>query len=487
LPVGATGRTTDCQPLNIFGSGPGVASQAAIDYIQATAHAGGNANTTWLTEDVGAGTIQGKLPFGTSAGQVAMAAGFVYRKEVGLKKNCGFNCDNVKFPLGNFASFDAGYNTKEGSLEFNAPLLKDTFVQDLSIDLAYRGIQYSTSGFVSTYKFGVLSQINDVIRVRASYSRDIRAGNLSELFGQRATDGSSGVDPRTGINTADFTIHAGNPDVQPETAETRTFGIVLTPIQGLFASLDWYDIRIKDVINGGLSQSAIVNGCLAGNSQYCSFIYYGNYPDRGGCSTPTPTGCPLSLPLFGILSAAVNSDNQTTSGLDFVADYRTPFLGGALNINASANYVFSLRYTTLGQTCDPMNGLANSQGTYGGCNVPGNPKFKANLGVTYAQDGWTGSIQSRMIGAAHLVSQWESGIQIANNDIPFYTYFDLRLSYAFESGVTIYSAIDNVLDKTVPPTPASAYTGSTLFDPDTRDDIYDGYGRVWRLGLRVRL
>jgi len=169
-----------------------------------------------------------------------------------------------------------------------------------------------------------------------------------------------------------------------------------------------------------------------------------------------------------------------------VADYRTPFLGGALNISASANYIFSLRYTTLGQTCDPMNGLANSQGTYGGCNVPGNPKLKANLGVTYAQDGWTGSVESRMIGKAHLVSQWESGREIADNDIPFYAYLDLRLSYAFDQGVTIYTAIDNLLAKAVPPTPASAYTGSTLFDPDTRDDIYDGYGRVWRLGLRLR-
>ncbi len=85
LPVGALGRTTNCAPLNIFGTGPGVASQQAIQYINSVARAGGEADTTNLTEDVAAVSLQGTLPVGTPAGPIAMAVGAQYRDEMGFR------------------------------------------------------------------------------------------------------------------------------------------------------------------------------------------------------------------------------------------------------------------------------------------------------------------------------------------------------------------------------------------------------------------
>jgi outer membrane receptor protein involved in Fe transport len=57
----------------------------------------------------------------------------------------------------------------------NAPILKDNFVQSLDFNAAGRFTDYSTSGQVQTWKLGLTSQINDDIRVRASWSADIRA------------------------------------------------------------------------------------------------------------------------------------------------------------------------------------------------------------------------------------------------------------------------------------------------------------------------
>lgn len=485
LPAGAAGRTTDCAPLNILGSGPGVASQAAIDYIQGVAHSGGNTNTVTLTQDVAAATLQGLLPWGLSAGQVAMAAGVVYRKEDGLKVNCGEPCDQVTFPFGNFANFDAGYSVKEGSLEFNAPLLRDTFVQDLNIGLAYRGIDYSSSGFVSTYKLGLVSQVNDVVRLRASYSADIRAGNLSELYSNPQTDGSSTIDPRTGINQPMFGMLQGNPDLIPESATTRTAGIVLTPFEGLVVSLDWYDIAIKDVINSGLPSTTIIQDCLAGIASACSLIVYGDYP-RDICTGPAVNSCPLSLPYFGVNRPALNSDNLGTAGLDFVGNYRRPFLAGTVNFSTNLNYVFNQNYTTRGHTCDVSNNLGGARGTYAACIIEGNPKFRGNVDIGYGQGGWLGSVGVRMVGASHLVSRWESGVEVPDNDLPFVAYFDARLSYQSESGLSIFGAIDNLADKDLLHTPTTPYNGSTLGDNPIRDDVYDGYGRVWRLGVRMR-
>jgi iron complex outermembrane recepter protein len=159
---------------------------------------GGDATTTDITEDVGAASLQGKLPIGTSAGPVALAAGLVYRRESGVQINCGFYCNTLGFRTGDFTNFEGSYDVKEASVELNAPLLKNQGVKDVSVDAAYRAIDYSTSGFVQTYKFGVVSQLTDAVRLRASYSLDIRAGNLFELFQPPSPIGTPALDPRTG-------------------------------------------------------------------------------------------------------------------------------------------------------------------------------------------------------------------------------------------------------------------------------------------------
>ena len=480
LPRSSPYFTSNCSPLNIFGSGPGVASEAAKQYINAVARSGGNADHANLVQNVAAVNIQGKLPIGTPAGPVAMAAGLVYRNEFGIQVNCGPNCSNVNFPYGNYANFVGSYNVKEGSVELNAPLLKDQGVKDLSVDAAYRAIDYSTSGFVQTYKFGLVSQLTDMVRFRASYSRDIRAGDMFELFGQPQPIGEDNIDPRTGLSVPSFVVAEGNKNVQPEDAETRTAGIILTPVQGLITSLDWYYIRIKNVINEGLPPSEITQLCLQGNGAFCNDFIYGN--SLNGCRG---LSCPLSQQLYGVISQAVNSDWETESGLDFLADYRMPFGPGALDFNTNENYVFALRYSSVGNICDPMNGVSYEESSY--CIPQGVPKFRGTVAVSYSQGGWLGTVQARMIGAAHLVSEWTTGIQVDNNDIPFQTYVDLRASYKFENGVQLYGAIDNTFDRWAPVIPPSTFSWPTLYESPFQDYLYDGYGRVWRLGIRYRL
>jgi outer membrane receptor protein involved in Fe transport len=483
LPVGALGRTTTCSPLNIFGNGPGVASQEAINYVNHVTRAGGETDHTNLFEDVGAVSLQGTLPFGLSAGPIAMAVGAQYRDELGFRPNCGLNCSEVNFPFGNFANFKGNYNVKEGSLEFNAPILKDSFVKDLSLDAAYRAIDYSTSGFVQTYKFGIVSQLTDAVRLRASYSRDIRAGNMFETFAQAQTIGTAGPNPKlANASVPLFVVAGGNQNIQPEQAETRTAGFVLTPFQGFTSSIDWYYIRIKDVINQGFSVGQIVGLCEQGQGKYCADLVWGKYP--GGCSSANINDCASNV-LAGVIALAVNSDWETTSGLDFLADYRMPFGQGFLDFNLDTNYVFELRYNSLGTTCDPMNGIGFDQFLYQGCNPQGVPKFRGTFATSYAQGAWLGTVQLRGIGAAHLVSNWTSGVQVDNNDIPFQTYVDLRLSYKFDNGVSLYGAVDNAFDRWQPYTPFSPFS-ATAYEPPTRDDIYDGFGRVWRVGVRAK-
>ena len=104
-----------------------MASQEAIQYVNGVARAGGEADHANLFQDVVAANIQGKSAVGMSAGPIAMAAGLVYRNEFGFQVNCGPQLQQRRtFPFGNFANFKGNYNVKEGSLEFNAPMLKDS-------------------------------------------------------------------------------------------------------------------------------------------------------------------------------------------------------------------------------------------------------------------------------------------------------------------------------------------------------------------------
>ena len=137
---------------------------------------------------------------------------------------------------------------------------------------AVRWADYSGSGTIWAYKGGVeLGFIDDQLRLRGTYSRDVRAANLSERFDK--TGGVANVtDPRNlrdtnpandattyGVTTAS----GGNPNVQPEEADTWTAGVVVQPdvLPGFSARVDWYNIEIADAISTVGTQS-VVNRCF---------------------------------------------------------------------------------------------------------------------------------------------------------------------------------------------------------------------------------
>ena len=60
----------------------------------------------------------------------------------------------------------------------------------------------------------------------------------------------------------------GNPNLNPEKATTKTLGVVLQPrfIPRLAITVDWYDIKIKNAIQG-FGADAILNNCV--NNSTC--------------------------------------------------------------------------------------------------------------------------------------------------------------------------------------------------------------------------
>jgi len=452
--------TNGCQPLNVFGVGN--ASPEAIAYITGVARAGGETLLGILTQKVGSISMQGSLPFGFDAGQVSTAFGVEYREEVG-KQRVSPAAQASTFQLGNFKNFYGKYDTKEAFVEFNVPLLKERGVDSLTFDAAGRLTDYSTSGSVETYKLGLTSQVNDDFRVRASYSFDIRAPHLFDLFNTGTPVTGTAIDPRTGAGVTIFSTSKGNPDLKPEQSVTQSIGFVLTPswLSGLSVSLDYYDIKIEDAISS-FRTATILEQCAAGNELLCQNLLF-NGPDGA---------------LSEIIAQPLNADSVTTSGLDLAVDYRN-FLGkGAVNVSLLANYIFEQTITSLGEPFD-YAGSIGADSPYTGV-----PKFNGTLSLTYVLDAWSATLQSRIVGSAHLNNAW-GPLDVDDNDVPARYYLDLRGSYKWNNGIQVYAALDNVLDRDPPVVPFTA-SSSSGFETPFVDALYDGFGRVWRLGVRAK-
>src|SRR5690606_14097177 len=123
------------------------------------------------------------------------------------------------------------------------------------LHLAARYADYAGSGGVWAGKAGLDWQATESLRFRGTWSRDTRAGTLSERFdtqtgGTGIAAGEDPLVPSAPAYVAELTT-GGNPQIRPEIANTTTAGMVWQPgwAENFSLSLDVYDIEIEDAID----------------------------------------------------------------------------------------------------------------------------------------------------------------------------------------------------------------------------------------------
>ena len=485
--------TNGCVPLNPFGLN--VITPQAVAYVV-------DHNDYYflnMEQDTARASMQGVLPWDfTGAGAPAVAFGVDYRKETMVSTADPLGAQGA-LGGGNFVPVRGEYNIMEGYGELDIPLLKDSFVQSLDGNMAGRMTSYSTSGLVETWKLGLTSQVNDDVRLRATWSYDIRAPNLAELFNVIPASGGQ-VDYINGRTIAvALSMAAGNTALQPEKAITYSGGIVLTPhwVPGLSMSFDWYSINVKNIV---VAPSNIFerNACISGattpdgvvsvkgttanpnsGTGYCADWRYN--PALANSSNPNGLQFVFNFPF--------NNGYLTTSGLDFNADYVMDFLDGNLAWHLMGNYTDEETETEFG-VIDPATGATakyDFAGSLGGGSqfAGGVPKLHFNLSATYIQGPWSGTVQTRFLGSAQLTNGWTSGVQVDNNAIPAVSYLDLRGTYRWNENLQFYLSVDNLLD--TPPPQIVGYSPSNNAYSTTNPSIYDVLGRMWHGGLRFNM
>ncbi|ONF95383.1 TonB-dependent receptor plug domain-containing protein [Sphingomonas jeddahensis] len=445
-----TNPSNGCVAWNPFGTAP--ITQAQRDYMGGSGFARSIAK-----QDVVALTVRGNL-FSTWAGDVAAAVGAEYRDLSGsievdpISGTSGFIATN---PQGSAGSYDV----KEAFGEILVPLFRgDNFLQSIDFNGAVRRTDYSTSGGVTTWKLGLTSEIIDGLRLRGTYSRDIRAPNIGDLFGPRSRNVVAIIDPfrNNQVTQNVFTFTGSNPNLVPERAKTIAAGLSYRPsfLPGFGFSIDYYKIKIEDAITT-LSAQQLVNQCFAGDQSLCALTVRG-----------------ADGQLSDVNGIALNIATVQISGLDFDASYSTDLFGGKLSLRGIATYLDDYTQEARGVQSVQYAGTGSF------------PSWRANLQATYTSGGTTISLQERFIGAHRRAIP---PVTVDVDRVPEVFYTNLTIRQQIEAGNAkpeLFLTINNLFDKDPPPSDTNNITLGTsrVVDPL----LYDTIGRYITVGGRIR-
>jgi outer membrane receptor protein involved in Fe transport len=501
-----------CVPYNIFQDG-GV-TPAALNYLYEVGTAQGFSVLRTLHADV-----TGKLgEYGVKsplAGEgVAINAGFEHRND---GENLEPDAAQESGLLSGFGSavapIHASEAVKEEFLEIRAPLLQDqTGAKELLFDTGYRHSNYSISGATNTYKFEVqYAPLNDY-RLRLSYDRAIRAPSVAELFTPPIVGLIQvGADPcappiiytlqqceRTGVTADQYNSGSipqgtaaqlsqetsGNSALRPERADTYTIGLNFSPAQipHLTGSIDYYHIRVTDIV-GVIPYFVIIGNCAnTGDPAYCSQIT--RSPSTGGL-----TGNSIASGGF-VSQKEYNLGTAVNSGIDLQLGYKVdlPEGWGGVNFAMSGTYL-------LHSLAQPLPGAAtyDCAGLFGFTCQTVNPHWHHMFRTTW-NTPWNvaTSLTWRYIGGVsedndsndptlHLLS-WQGSYDYENAKISAYNYLDLEVTWDVTKAVQIRAGANNILDKDPPLIDTDIVSGGAANTYST----YDMFGRQLFLGFTAR-
>nr|WP_315381254.1 TonB-dependent receptor [uncultured Sphingomonas sp.] len=476
-----TSPSNGCVPINRIGVG-GI-SQAALDYIFYDGQQPLRYQT--LKQDVAALNFSTNNLVDLWAGPISLAFGGEWRREAVsgyvdplFQPSLVNGVSTPTWIYGNYLPSFGHYTVKEAYAETLVPLFKGA-----DFNGALRVTDYSTSGSVTTWKAGATWQPIPDIKLRATYSRDIRAPNLGELFAA-ATGRTNTVNVplANGAQRTDQFLEAtiGNPALNPEIAKTLGVGAVFTPsfVPGLAASVDFYRIKLGGAINTITAQTLVTQCYEQANAAACAAI-----TTTGGRGA---TGAGLAI--TNIELKPTNFVSILSKGIDFELSYRRNVGAGKMTLRALVTRNLSL-YTNNGIDV-PTEAAGQNSGSL--------PDWSYRFSAGYDVDRWTFQLVGRGVSSgvydnSYVVCSTDCPVStVANrtvntNHIAGAIYFDLQANREFAVGRVNFQgflSIRNLFDAD-PVLVGNGPTGNnTPAYPQTNRALYDVLGRVYRLGVR---
>lgn len=368
-----------------------------------------------------------------------------------------------------------------------SPEMNIPFVEEISLQIAARGEDYSDFGSVYKPKGAIYWKVGYGLAFRGSVSQSFRAPNLPQFYSDGATVSNNRIDygacrinGTTCSSVSTIESRSGNKNLKPEEADNATVGVVYQPtfIPSDFGKLtltaDFWSIREKGVIG-------VVGGYNA--------IAYDYYLRLHGSSNPNvvrdaPVGAATVGNIAYINDTYQNLQPRMVQGADFSVDYDLDDTAWG-DFGLSVNVAKLLKYD---QSASPLESLLQSavaSGELPGLTISsagnqikmdGFPEFRGTASFTWRYKGWGAGAFVQYVGEAY-----DTGPAQVNGEyfpIKDWTTLSLYGQYAFKDGMfggsTVRIGARNVFDKD-PPISASnfGYSGA----------LHNATGRYWYMNL----
>lgn len=500
-----------CAPLDYFGA---AASPASVGYIAEFKTITGDTSLSniVLSIDGDLGAYGIRSPFANSG--VGIAFGAEYRKNtVDYQPDEVYqNAASPEIPI------SGSTVAKEAFIELNVPLVEERpFFELLSLEGAYRYSDYDTGFTANAWKVGATWAPVSAIRFRGSFQRAVRAPNVIELFSGQSlfevelTENANGsFDPcagatpfatfdqcaRTGVTSAQYgfivdnpagqfnSLIGGNPDLDPETADTFSAGAVIRPdfIPNLTVSLDYFNIKVKGLVGSVNPNLSLTNCITSGDPFFCNLI-----------QRNPGTGSLFQGEAGFFRRFNVNTGSLSTSGIDVAIDYRLGldrvFGGdpGSLAFNLVGTYLESFKTKPLPNS--PAADQYECKGLYAGlCGRP-RPEWRHKLTTTWiAPFDFNLSLAWRHVSKVK-VSQTSNQPVLTgsfagvNRELGARNYFDISAAYEVRKDFTLRVGVNNVFDRNPPLTTTAAIEDGG--NGNTYPQFYDATGRFLFVNAQI--
>jgi len=498
------GTDPACVPYDIFISG-GV-TQAALNYLQIPLIQTGETTQQVVTAAV-TGDTGWSLP--TSSNTIQVAFGAEYRRDyLGSTTDTAFATGDGAGQGGPTIGVTGDADVSEVFGEIQIPLADgQAWAYSASIDAAYRRSEYENLG-TDTYKVGADYAPIEDIRFRASYSRAVRAPNVIELFAAQGfglfdadrdpCDATTGTRAANCIGTARHQVtlaqstsgaldspagqynqlSGGNPDLNPEEADTYTYGVVWTPsfVPGFNLSVDYFDIEV----NGLVSSVGALN-----TLDLC----YGQN-DAAACGRITRNaGGQLWVGTGVVQDLNNNIGGLATTGIDFNANYAFDWedMGVANMGSVQLSFVGTLLNELITDTgLGTVSSVYDCAGFFANqCGTP-NPEYRHRARATWLTPWdmdlsatWRhyGEVELAVLSAAN--GSLNNGGTRLDRYFDAENYLDLAATWQVMDTVTLRAGVNNVLDND----PQLSYSVGTTGNGNTYPQVYDSLGRYFFFGV----
>lgn len=315
-------------------------------------------------------------------------------------------------------------------------------MQRLELSLAGRVEDYEDFGRTSNPKVGVIWSPLPDLNIRASWGTSFRAPALPQLYD--ATQAApTFVERADGASILSLYRYGGNPELEPETADTWTAGFDYAPKGGLRLSLNYFDTRftnrIAQPVNENLS-GALTDPALAPFVQVIDPS--NNAADlaliRSFVDDPAYAyGSLFPAVSYGAILDArwVNASEAHIRGLDLQASWPLTFGDQSLTFDAGASYL--LDYETR------LTPTAAANPVLGRVGYP--VRLRSRAGATWSRAEVTVGLHW-----SHVASYEDA----AGRGIDAWDTADLQLSWSPASGplggLRVVATIQNLFDADPP-------------------------------------